>query len=81
MAVTSEARASTCDAAAVGGFAFQKELGAIHLSSGGAVFNTLHGTTNAVVIQHVLEFENRHGGSIRRLSMAADYLGIKGRQL
>ena len=45
-------------AAAMGAVAFQKGLGAIHALSHpvGAVYNTHHGTTNAVVMPAVLEF-------------------------
>lgn len=73
-----EARSHMMSAAAMGATAFQKGLGAIHALSHpiGAVFNTHHGTTNAVVMQRVLEF-NRSAVQ-DRLGMAADYLGIKG---
>lgn len=73
-----EARSHMMSAAAMGATAFQKGLGAIHALSHpiGAVFNTHHGTTNAVVMQRVLEF-NRSAVE-ERLGMAADYLGIKG---
>jgi alcohol dehydrogenase class IV len=73
-----EARAHMMSAAAMGATAFQKGLGAIHALSHpiGAVFNTHHGTTNAVVMQPVLDF-NRSAVE-ERLTQAADYLGIKG---
>lgn len=73
-----EARAHMMSAAAMGATAFQKGLGAIHALSHpiGAVFNTHHGTTNAVVMQPVLEFNRTAVES--RLAMAADYLGISG---
>jgi len=73
-----EARAHMMSAAAMGATAFQKGLGAIHAISHpiGAVFNTHHGTTNAVVMQRVLEF-NRTAVE-QKLGMAADYLGLKG---
>ena len=47
-----EARAQMMAAAAMGAVAFQKGLGAIHSLSHpvGAVYNTHHGTTNAVVM-------------------------------
>ncbi|MDZ4134445.1 MAG: iron-containing alcohol dehydrogenase, partial [Paracoccaceae bacterium] len=53
-----EARAHTMAAASMGAVAFQKGLGAIHSLSHpiGAVFNTHHGTTNAVVMPMVLDF-------------------------
>jgi alcohol dehydrogenase class IV len=73
-----EARAHMMSAAAMGATAFQKGLGAIHALSHpiGAVFNTHHGTTNAVVMQAVLEFNRSAIDS--RLIMAANYLGITG---
>jgi alcohol dehydrogenase class IV len=48
-------------AAAMGAVAFQKGLGAIHSLSHpvGAVYNTHHGTTNAVVMPMVLDFNRR----------------------
>lgn len=73
-----EARAQMMSAAAMGAVAFQKGLGAIHSLSHpvGAVYNTHHGTTNAVVMPMVLAF-NRPAieGLITR---AAAYLGIHG---
>ncbi|KAG1647581.1 NAD-dependent methanol dehydrogenase [Nymphon striatum] len=53
-----EARAHLMSAAAMGATAFQKGLGAIHALSHpvGAIFNTHHGTTNAVCMPAVLEF-------------------------
>ncbi|HQY43243.1 MAG TPA: iron-containing alcohol dehydrogenase, partial [Paracoccaceae bacterium] len=53
-----EARAHMMSAAAMGAVAFQKGLGAIHSLSHpiGAVYNTHHGTTNAVVMPMVLDF-------------------------
>ncbi|MEE9321771.1 MAG: iron-containing alcohol dehydrogenase [Granulosicoccus sp.] len=73
-----EARAHMMSAAAMGATAFQKGLGAIHALSHpiGAVFNTHHGTTNAVVMQPVLDF-NRAAVE-ERLTQAANYLGIAG---
>lgn len=73
-----EARAHMMSAAAMGATAFQKGLGAIHALSHpiGAVFNTHHGTTNAVVMQPVLMFNRRAVES--RLNQAANYLGISG---
>jgi len=73
-----EARAHMMSAAAMGATAFQKGLGAIHALSHpiGAVFNTHHGTTNAVVMQNVLSF-NRPAIE-QRLETAANYLGITG---
>ncbi|MEF9604217.1 iron-containing alcohol dehydrogenase [Paracoccus sp. PXZ] len=73
-----EARAHMMSAAAMGAVAFQKGLGAIHSLSHpvGAVYGTHHGTTNAVVMPMVLDF-NRPAIE-DRLARAADYLGIKG---
>lgn len=72
------ARGHMMSAAAMGAVAFQKGLGAIHSLSHpvGAVYNTHHGTTNAVVMPMVLDF-NRPAieGVIDR---AAAYLGIAG---
>ena len=73
-----EARAHMMSAAAMGATAFQKGLGAIHAMSHpvGAVFNTHHGTTNAVCMPAVLAF---NADSIRgRFDQAAAYLGIDG---
>ncbi|MCB2136875.1 MAG: iron-containing alcohol dehydrogenase, partial [Rhodobacteraceae bacterium] len=73
-----EARAHMMSAAAMGAVAFQKGLGAIHSLSHpvGAVYGTHHGTTNAVVMPMVLDF-NRHAIT-PRIEQAAAYLGIKG---
>ena len=73
-----EARAHMMSAAAMGAVAFQKGLGAIHALSHpiGAVYNTHHGTTNAVVMPAVLAF-NRPAVA-ERLERAAAYLGIAG---
>ncbi len=73
-----EARAQMMSAAAMGAVAFQKGLGAIHSLSHpvGAVYNTHHGTTNAVVMPMVLEF-NRPAIE-DRIRAAAAYLGIDG---
>jgi len=73
-----EARAHMMSAAAMGATAFQKGLGAIHAMSHpvGAVFNTHHGTTNAVCMPAVLAF---NADAIRdRFDKAAAYLGIDG---
>jgi len=73
-----EARAHMMSAAAMGAVAFQKGLGAIHSLSHpvGAVYNTHHGTTNAVVMPMVLEF-NRPAIE-ERIARAAAYLGFGG---
>ncbi|RBW57483.1 iron-containing alcohol dehydrogenase [Ruegeria sp. A3M17] len=73
-----EARAQMMSAAAMGATAFQKGLGAIHAMSHpiGAVFNTHHGTTNAVCMPTVLEFNAP--AIADRFQTAAAYLGIDG---
>ncbi|MCA0927525.1 iron-containing alcohol dehydrogenase [Ruegeria profundi] len=73
-----EARAQMMSAAAMGATAFQKGLGAIHAMSHpvGAVFNTHHGTTNAVCMPSVLEFNAP--AIADRFGAAAAYLGIEG---
>lgn len=73
-----DARARMMSAAAMGATAFQKGLGAIHAMSHpvGARFNTHHGTTNAVCMPAVLDF---NAAAIReRFDRAAGYLGIDG---
>ncbi len=73
-----EARAQMMSAAAMGATAFQKGLGAIHAMSHpiGAVFNTHHGTTNAVCMPAVLDFNA--SAISERFNGAAAYLGIDG---
>lgn len=73
-----EARANMMSAAAMGATAFQKGLGAIHALSHpiGAVHHTHHGTTNAVCMPAVLQF-NRNAIK-ERFDVAATYLGIDG---
>lgn len=72
------ARGHMMSAAAMGAVAFQKGLGAIHSLSHpvGAVYGTHHGTTNAVVMPMVLDF-NRPAIE-DRIARAAAYLGIEG---
>ncbi len=72
------ARGHMMAAAAMGAVAFQKGLGAIHSLSHpiGAVYNTHHGTTNAVVMPMVLDFNRKAVKD--RLAAAAAYCGIKG---
>ncbi|XDZ66501.1 iron-containing alcohol dehydrogenase [Alphaproteobacteria bacterium LSUCC0684] len=73
-----EARAHMMSAAMMGATAFQKGLGAIHAMSHpiGAVFNTHHGTTNAVCMPAVLEL---NAPVIReRFDRATSYLGVDG---
>ncbi len=73
-----DARAEMMSAAAMGAVAFQKGLGAIHALSHpvGAIYNTHHGMTNAVVMPPVLRL-NRPAIE-ERIRRAADYLGIAG---
>ncbi|MEP6064370.1 MAG: iron-containing alcohol dehydrogenase [Paracoccaceae bacterium] len=73
-----DARAHMMSAAMMGATAFQKGLGAIHALSHpiGAIYNTHHGTTNAVVMQAVLDF-NRPAIE-EQMRQAAAYLGIEG---
>ena len=73
-----EARAHMMSAAAMGATAFQKGLGAIHALSHpiGAMYKTHHGTTNAVCMPAVLEFNAPEIAG--RFDMAAAYLGISG---
>jgi alcohol dehydrogenase len=69
------ARAEMMSAAAMGAVAFQKGLGAIHALSHpvGAVYNTHHGMTNAVVMPPVLRL-NRPAIE-ERIARAAAYHG------
>jgi len=73
-----EARANMMSAAAMGAVAFQKGLGAIHSLSHpvGAIYNTHHGMTNAVVMPPVLAF-NRPAIEAK-IASASAYLGIAG---
>ena len=73
-----EARAHMMSAAAMGSTAFQKGLGAIHALSHpiGAIFHTHHGTTNAVCMPAVLQFNK--SAIAERFVAASAYLGIKG---
>ncbi len=73
-----EARANMMSAAMMGATAFQKGLGAIHALSHpvGAVYNTHHGTTNAVFMPAVLDLNA--GMIAERFDRAAPYLGIEG---
>ena len=73
-----EARAHMMSAAAMGSTAFQKGLGAIHALSHpiGAVHHTHHGTTNAVCMPAVLQFNRPAIEDL--MARAAAYLGIDG---
>ena len=71
-----EARAHMQVASAMGATAFQKGLGAMHSLSHpcGAVLNTHHGLTNAVVMPYVLEFNRAEIED--KLTALARYLGL-----
>ncbi|MHC9234410.1 iron-containing alcohol dehydrogenase [Pseudooceanicola sp. 502str34] len=73
-----EARAQMMSAAMMGAVAFQKGLGVIHALSHpvGALYNTHHGTTNAVVMPACLAFNRPKIEA--RLDRAAAYMGIAG---
>jgi alcohol dehydrogenase len=73
-----DARADMMSAAAMGATAFQKGLGAIHALSHpvGALYDTHHGTTNAVFMPYVLAY-NR-AAIEERIGPLAAYLGIEG---
>lgn len=73
-----EARAHMMSAAMMGATAFQKGLGAVHALSHpiGAVYNTHHGMTNAVVIPECLKL-NRPAIEAK-IAEAAAYLDITG---
>ena len=73
-----EARSNMMSAAMMGATAFLKGLGAIHALSHpiGAMFNTHHGTTNAVCMPAVLELNATKISN--RFDKAAAYLGIEG---
>lgn len=72
-----EARSNMMSAAMMGATAFLKGLGAIHALSHpiGALFNTHHGTTNAVCMPAVLELNATEIAN--RFDKAAAYLGIE----
>ena len=73
-----EARAHMMSAALMGATAFQKGLGAIHALSHpiGAMYHTHHGTTNAVCMPAVLQFNKSAITGV--IEQAARYLGIEG---
>ena len=73
-----EARGHMMASAAMGATAFQKGLGAMHALSHpiGAVFNTHHGMTNAIVMPAVLNY-NRPAIE-ERIEALARYLNIEG---
>lgn len=73
-----EARAHMMSAAIMGATAFQKGLGAIHALSHpiGAIYHTHHGTTNAVCMPAVLQFNKPAITCV--IEQAAQYLGLTG---
>jgi alcohol dehydrogenase class IV len=73
-----EARAHMMSAAAMGATGFQKGLGAIHAISHpvGAIYHTHHGTTNAVCMPAVLQFNK--SAIKERFDMSSAYLNIEG---
>lgn len=73
-----EARSHMMSAAAMGATAFQKGLGAIHALSHpiGAIYHTHHGTTNAVCMPAVLQFNKPAIEKV--IGEAANFLGIDG---
>jgi alcohol dehydrogenase class IV len=70
------ARAQMMSAAMMGATAFQKGLGAIHALSHpiGAIHNTHHGTTNAVLMPAVLHLNKPEIEA--KIEKASDYLGL-----
>lgn len=73
-----EARGHMMSAAIMGATAFQKGLGAIHALSHpvGAIYHTHHGTTNAVFMPAVLQFNKPKITGV--IDQAAAYLDISG---
>ena len=72
-----EARSHMMSAAMMGATAFQKGLGAIHALSHpiGAMYNTHHGTTNAVCMPAVLDLNASKIS--QRFDQVAGYIGIQ----
>jgi alcohol dehydrogenase class IV len=72
-----EARANMMAAATMGATAFQKGLGAIHSLSHpiGAVYDTHHGLTNAVVMPYVMQFNRK--AIDEKMTRLASWLGLK----
>ncbi len=70
------ARANMMVAATMGATAFQKGLGAIHSLSHpvGAIYDTHHGLTNAVVMPYVLEFNRK--AIEEKMTRLAAYIGL-----
>ncbi len=72
-----DARSHMMSAAMMGATAFQKGLGAVHAISHpiGAMYNTHHGTTNAVCMPAVLDMNASEIS--QRFDQVAGYIGIK----
>ena len=72
------ARTNMLSAALMGATAFQKGLGAIHSVSHpiGAIYNTHHGTTNAVVMENVVKFNKEK--IVEKVDQICDFLSISG---
>ena len=72
-----DARSHMMSAAMMGATAFQKGLGAVHALSHpiGALYNTHHGTTNAVCMPAVLDMNASEIS--QRFDQVAGYIGIK----
>jgi 4-hydroxybutyrate dehydrogenase len=72
-----DARSHMMSAAMMGATAFQKGLGAVHALSHpiGAMYNTHHGTTNAVCMPAVLDMNASEIS--QRFDQVAGYIGIK----
>ena len=70
------ARTNMMSAALMGATSFQKGLGAMHALSHpiGAIFNTHHGTTNAILMKHVLLFNKEK--IEKKINLLSLYLGI-----
>lgn len=73
-----EARLNMMSAAVMGAIALQKGLGAIDALSHpiGGIYNTHHGTTNAVLMPMVLRFNQKVIG--RKIDKLAGYLEVQG---
>ena len=72
------ARTNMLSAALMGATAFQKGLGAIHSLSHpiGAIYNTHHGTTNAVVMENVINFNKEM--IVEKVDQICNFLCISG---
>lgn len=70
------ARANMMAAASMGATAFQKGLGGMHAIAHplGALYNTHHGLTNAVIMPYVLEFNRK--AIDERMTRLARFLGL-----